>query len=123
MEPIDEVENEKRMLRGELYYAFLPNLIAKRNRCHHACHRFNIEGEASRRKLVELWREYEIMFTFLFEIPNITYSIVDDKSPIPPPGKTEDEDAVILKDEPYIDGPIKVDYGTNLRYLANPKSL
>jgi len=99
MEPIDEEENERRMLRGELYYAFLPKLTAKRNRCHHACHRFNIEGEAPRRRLVELWRD-----------------VVDDKSPIPPPGDSEEDDTVLLKDEPYIDGPIKVDYGTNLRY-------
>jgi hypothetical protein len=32
MEGIDPVENEARMLRGELYYAFLPDLTAKRNR-------------------------------------------------------------------------------------------
>jgi len=76
-EKIDEVENEARMLRGELYHAFMPKLTVKRNRqvhvlkqcydtttnhgilnrCHHACHRFNVAGEASRRKLVELWRE------------------------------------------------------------------
>jgi hypothetical protein len=57
MDKLDEAENEARMLRGELYHAFLPNLTSKRNRCHHACHRFNQEGEASRRRLVELWRE------------------------------------------------------------------
>lgn len=57
LEHIDEAENEARMLRGELYHAFRPKLTAKRNRCHHACHRFNAAGEASRRRLVELWRE------------------------------------------------------------------
>jgi hypothetical protein len=35
---------------------------------------------------------------------------------MPPPGATEEEDAILLQDEVYIDGPIKVDYGTNLRY-------
>jgi Maltose acetyltransferase len=58
MEALDETENEARMARGELYYAFMPGLVAKRMRCHHACHRFNVVGEASRRRLVELWREY-----------------------------------------------------------------
>jgi acetyltransferase-like isoleucine patch superfamily enzyme len=63
MDDIDEAENESRMLRGELYYAFTPSLTAKRKRYHFACHRFNTfrfteTGEASRRKLVELWREY-----------------------------------------------------------------
>jgi len=57
MEGIDDVENEARMLRGELYYAFTAQLTLKRNRCHHACHRFNVAGEASRRELVKLWRE------------------------------------------------------------------
>ena len=57
MNGIDEVENEERMLKGELYHAFLPGLTAKRNRCHHACYRFNQAGEASRRELVKLWQE------------------------------------------------------------------
>jgi hypothetical protein len=57
MQNIDEAENEARMLRGELYHAFMPELTAKRKRCHHAANRFNCAGEASRRKLVELWRE------------------------------------------------------------------
>ncbi|PQE10761.1 Galactoside O-acetyltransferase protein [Rutstroemia sp. NJR-2017a BBW] len=93
MEGIDPVENEARMLRGELYYAFLPGLTAKRNRCHHACKRFNNAGDASRRKLVELWKD-------------LTKSrVVDDKTPLPPPGATEAEDFKILQDEPYIDGP------------------
>jgi len=98
MDKIDEVENEARMLRGELYHAFVPKLTAKRNRCRYACHRFNQAGEASRRKLVELWKD-----------------ILDDKSPLPAPGATEEEDAIILQDYAYIDGPVKADYGTNLR--------
>ncbi|KAJ5039054.1 uncharacterized protein L3040_006725 [Drepanopeziza brunnea f. sp. 'multigermtubi'] len=96
---VDEAENEARMLRGELYHAFLPGLTAKRNRCHHACHRFNQAGEASRRELVRLWRD-----------------IVDDKTPLPPPSATEEEEAGLFRDDAYIDGPIKVDYGTNLRF-------
>lgn len=51
-------ENLRRMLAGELYYAFTPELTALRQRCHHAVHRFNSAGEASRRRLVELMREY-----------------------------------------------------------------
>jgi hypothetical protein len=44
-----------------------------------------------------------------------SFSIVDDKSPLPPPGASEEEDTVLLQDEVYVDGPVKVDYGTNLR--------
>ncbi|KAA8564007.1 hypothetical protein MFRU_032g00140 [Monilinia fructicola] len=98
MEGIDEVENEARMLNGELYYAFVPKLTEKRNRCHYACKRFNSAGDAPRRRLVELWKD-----------------IIDDKTPLPPAGSTEEEEFRILGDQPYIDGPINVDYGTNLR--------
>ena len=44
--------------RGELYRAFVPELIVARGRSKHACNRFNGAGETSRRRLVELWREY-----------------------------------------------------------------
>jgi hypothetical protein len=47
-------------------------------------------------------------------------SIIDDKTPLPPPGNSEEEEAVALQNFPYIDGPVKVDYGTNLRY--SPKA-
>lgn len=46
---------------------------------------------------------------------NRSLSIVDNKSPLPPPGASEDEDMTLLQDEPYVDGPVKVDYGTNLK--------
>ncbi|RDL38150.1 uncharacterized protein BP5553_05583 [Venustampulla echinocandica] len=95
---MDDIENDARMVRGELYHAFTPTLTARRNRCHFACDRFNQAGEASRRRLVELWKD-----------------IVDDKTPLPPPGATEEEEMELLQDYPYIDGPIKVDYGTQLR--------
>ncbi|TGO58826.1 hypothetical protein BOTNAR_0174g00170 [Botryotinia narcissicola] len=98
MEAIDHVENETKMMNGELYYAFVPNLIEKRNRCHWACKRFNNAADAPRRKLAEMWRD-----------------IINEKTPLPPVGATDEEDSVILKDEPYIDGPINVDYGINLR--------
>ncbi|KAF7857198.1 hypothetical protein EAF04_009439 [Stromatinia cepivora] len=98
MEGIDEVENEAKMSKGELYYAFVPKLFEKRNRCHYACKRFNSAGDAPRRKLVEMWKD-----------------IIDDKTPLPPAGATDEEDFRILGDEPYIDGPINVDYGINLR--------
>ncbi len=99
MDNIDEKENEERMLKGELYYAFTPKLIAKRTRCQHACQRFNQAGMLSRRRLVELWRD-----------------IVEDKTPLPPIGLTDEEDALFLQDDPFIDGPVMADYGTNLRY-------
>lgn len=51
-------DNKQRMLRGELYHAFTPELVAERARCKHACARYNNAGDVSRRKLTELLREY-----------------------------------------------------------------
>lgn len=50
-------ENKQRMQRGELYYAFTPELVAERARCTRAVNRFNDTRETSRRHRVELWRE------------------------------------------------------------------
>jgi hypothetical protein len=50
--------NKQRMLRGELYHAFTPELTAERARCRQACRRFNDAGDVPRRSLVELYREY-----------------------------------------------------------------
>lgn len=38
-----------------------------------------------------------------------------DDTPIPPEAPTPEEDSDLLEDYPYVDGPIKVDYGFNVR--------
>ena len=43
--------------RGELYRAFVPELIAARNRCIRATDAFNQAKDTSRRNMVTLWRE------------------------------------------------------------------
>lgn len=50
-------ENKARALRGELYYAFTPELVKERRRCAIACQKYNAEALTTRRKQVELWRE------------------------------------------------------------------
>lgn len=50
-------ENMQRMLRGELYLAFTPELSALRERARRACNAFNTAGDVSRRRSVELFRE------------------------------------------------------------------
>lgn len=49
-------EKEK-MLRGELFHAFTPDLVAARLKARYACEKFNNAGEVPRRKHVELWKE------------------------------------------------------------------
>lgn len=50
-------DEKQKALRGELFLAFVPELIAERRRCSNACQRLNDAGDVSRRRLVELWRE------------------------------------------------------------------
>jgi acetyltransferase-like isoleucine patch superfamily enzyme len=44
-----------------------------------------------------------------------THSIVGDESPLPPPVPTEDEDEALFAAEPWVEPPIRIDYGTNVR--------
>lgn len=42
--------------RGDLYHAFVPELVAARDRCAAACNTFNDNRDQSRRTVVKLWR-------------------------------------------------------------------
>ncbi|KAL2255963.1 hypothetical protein VTK26DRAFT_2421 [Humicola hyalothermophila] len=98
---LDLAENRRRMLAGELYYAFAPDLSEDRRRARAACYAFNsqyVTGEASRRTLVELWK-----------------AVVHDTTPLPPRAPTLEEDERLLLDYPYVEGPIKMDYGYNVK--------
>ena len=40
--------------------------------------------------------------------------VIDDK-PLPPPASTEDEDEALFATDPWVEAPIHIDYGTNVR--------
>ncbi|KIY00477.1 uncharacterized protein Z520_04162 [Fonsecaea multimorphosa CBS 102226] len=83
--------------RGELYHAFVPELIAARDRCKQACDKFNSSQSTTRRRVIELWRE-----------------ITNDTRPLPPPRPSLVEDDKLLEEEPWICSPIHADYGFNI---------
>ncbi|KAK5108788.1 hypothetical protein LTR62_007848 [Meristemomyces frigidus] len=97
--PDEMSENKARSLRGELYYAFSPEMAKERYRCHAAVERYNNAGDVSRRKRVELWR-----------------GISGDPTQLPPQtaGTTEDEDEAQFTHDPIIEPPFHCDYGTNI---------
>ncbi|KAK2032702.1 hypothetical protein LX32DRAFT_167955 [Colletotrichum zoysiae] len=95
---IDREENRRRMRDGELYWAFTPDLIADRKRCKTACDKLNTAGDVSRRTLVGLWKD-----------------INGDTIPLPPLRVRRDEDNALLENYPWIETPIKMDYGYNAR--------
>ncbi|KAM5469242.1 hypothetical protein MauCBS54593_004597 [Microsporum audouinii] len=94
----EELTEREKMLRGELYTAFSPDLIAERARCKAACERYNNAGEVTRRRRVELWRD-----------------IVCDKRPMPPPAADQEADDALFEDDPWIEAPIRADYGYNFK--------
>ncbi|KAI5362071.1 Putative trimeric LpxA-like superfamily, maltose/galactoside acetyltransferase [Septoria linicola] len=95
-------ENKARALRGELYYAFTPELVNARRRASHACTRYNNAGEITRRRQVELWRD-----------------IVGDKTPLPPQAETDEADEELFAEDAWVEGPIHIDYGTNVELGKN----
>ncbi|KAL7784493.1 trimeric LpxA-like protein [Trichoderma afarasin] len=100
--PIDLAENRRRMARGELYWAFTPDLIQDRKQCARACRRLNTAEEVTRRELVEIWKE-----------------ITRDEEPLPPKAASEEEDDALLEDYPWVEGPLKTDYGYNIKLGKN----
>ncbi|KAF2862384.1 trimeric LpxA-like protein, partial [Piedraia hortae CBS 480.64] len=85
-------ENSSRALRGELYYAFTPELVAARRRAKIACDRYNsLPAGASRRDQVHALRQ-----------------VLGDGTPLPEDPTGE------YGDEPWVEPPLRIDYGTNV---------
>ncbi|MCJ1467101.1 hypothetical protein MMC07_005723 [Pseudocyphellaria aurata] len=95
-------EEKRKMLRGDLFHAFSPALVRERRRCYVATSRFNNAGDVSRRRLVELWKD-----------------INGDSTPLPPAAADAEDDAALFEQEPWIEAPIHIDYGTNVHLGAN----
>ncbi|QKX55875.1 uncharacterized protein TRUGW13939_02974 [Talaromyces rugulosus] len=92
-------ENKQKMARGELYYAFTPELLGERTRCKAAVRAFNaVAGVASRRESVRLWRE-----------------IVGDSTPLPPELPDAAADEAQFDDDPVVEGGLYMDYGTQVK--------
>ncbi|KAI1807412.1 trimeric LpxA-like protein [Daldinia bambusicola] len=99
---LDEGENLARMERGELYYAFTPQLIAARQRCSRILGRLNNAGDLTRREIAEYWKE-----------------LTKDDRPLPPPAATDEEEDAVLHEYPWVERPIRMDYGYNVRVGSN----
>ncbi|KAF7555509.1 hypothetical protein G7Z17_g2117 [Cylindrodendrum hubeiense] len=95
---IDSEENKRRMQDGELYYAFTDDLIRDRRKCSKAFRKFNSADDVDRRALVEMWKDINC-----------------DTTELPPKASTPEEDEDLLENWPWIEGPIRVDYGYNLK--------
>lgn len=94
--------NKQKMIRGELYHAFTPELVRERASCRQACDRYNSASEVSRRRMVEFWR-----------------AINGDERPMPAQVSDTDEDDALFDNDPWVESPIRVDYGTNVRLGDN----
>lgn len=120
---VDEDENLARMRRGELYYAFSPRLCAARRRCGQAVGRLNRAEDPSRRQIAEFWKE-QVEFAIHEETSRgqkLTRrnSITNSQEALPPAAPTEEEDDAVLHEYPWIERPIFIDYGSNIKVGAN----
>ncbi|TLD30812.1 hypothetical protein PspLS_01983 [Pyricularia sp. CBS 133598] len=103
-QPIDPAENRRRMAAGELYYSFVSDLIADRQKCQIAKDKYNETSKQnlSRRELVQILNE-----------------LAGDESPLPPVAATAQDDDALFEEYPWIDTPItKMDYGYNVKYAS-----
>ncbi|KAK1598620.1 uncharacterized protein LY79DRAFT_575797 [Colletotrichum navitas] len=129
---INREENRRHMRNGELYWAFTPDLIADRKRCKAACGKLNSAGDVSRRTLVGLWKDCDFLGTWrtpvfvieefdgpVLESMDLTRntSINGDTVPLPPMRARRDEDSALLENYPWIETPIKMDYGYNVKFV------
>ncbi|QIX00819.1 hypothetical protein AMS68_006336 [Peltaster fructicola] len=95
-------ENKARALRGELYFAFTPQLTKERRRSALACHTYNQTSLTTRRKQVQMLRD-----------------ILGDTTELPPEKADEEEDAAQFDDDPWVEAPVRIDYGTNTKIGKN----
>ncbi|KAF1976471.1 hypothetical protein BU23DRAFT_27649 [Bimuria novae-zelandiae CBS 107.79] len=51
------IEEYQKMLRGELYFSFGPEMTWARRRCTIACRKYNAAEDPARREQVAMWRE------------------------------------------------------------------
>ncbi|TKA81284.1 hypothetical protein B0A55_02851 [Friedmanniomyces simplex] len=76
-------ENKARALRGELHYAFTPELVKARRRCAEA------------------------------------FSILGDATPLPTQAPTPEADEDLFAEDAWVEPPIHIDYGTNVKLGKN----
>jgi hypothetical protein len=100
----DDLSTEKaKMLRGELYWSFLPELVQEREACAHACRRLNPQAEnISRREQIELIAQ-----------------IIPSTKPLPPKLDDAKAEASQLSAYPWIEPPFRCDYGSQVRLGDN----
>ncbi|KAI9888886.1 MAG: hypothetical protein M1814_006175 [Vezdaea aestivalis] len=100
--PPPPTSEKAKALRGELFHAFVPDLVRERARCGAACDRFNAQRVERRRKQVQLIRD-----------------ILQDPTPLPTPLPAPEEDDAQFSQDPWIEPPFRADYGTNVHFGAN----
>ncbi|KKY24360.1 hypothetical protein UCRPC4_g02470 [Phaeomoniella chlamydospora] len=98
LKKIDPEENRAKMARGDLYYAFTPNLTADRMKCQEACRRFNNAGDVSLRRQFEMLKD-----------------ILGDETPLPPRASNPEVDEALFFNFPRIQPPVIMDYGKNVK--------
>ncbi|KAL5598760.1 hypothetical protein BROUX41_003904 [Berkeleyomyces rouxiae] len=102
MQEIDHAENRRRMIAGEMYYSFTPELVASRARCVKACKRFNKTEDMNRRTRTQL-----------------LHDILRVEEELPPVAANPEEDDALFEDYPWAEAPLTIDHGWNVKLGKN----
>ncbi|KAJ4345560.1 uncharacterized protein N0V89_011693 [Didymosphaeria variabile] len=96
-EALRGVEEYQKMLRGQQYYSFGPEMTWARRRCAIACRKYNAAEDPTRREQVAMWR-----------------NVLGNTDPLPPQAATFEEDDAQFGGDPWVEGPIRIDYGIHV---------
>ncbi|KAK4695589.1 maltose O-acetyltransferase, partial [Phenoliferia sp. Uapishka_3] len=123
---IDPVENRARMLRGELYSAFVPDLNRDRQIASRACAAYNNDhSKLERRDQLELLRAYVPSTPHYISSRKLTVAYTPLRSCVPTiptlPPKFDDteKDEAQLGELPWVEPPFRVDYGLHVTFGSN----
>ncbi|KAL2890612.1 putative acetyltransferase [Ceratocystis lukuohia] len=94
---IDHTENCRRMVAGEMYYSFTPEMLASRSRCAKACKRYNTAGDTNRRGRVMMLND-----------------IMQNNKELPPVAATPEEDDDLFENFPWAEPLLIMDHGWNV---------
>ncbi|KAK7191818.1 acetyltransferase, CysE/LacA/LpxA/NodL family [Paraphaeosphaeria sporulosa] len=94
---LSSVDEYQKMLRGELYYSFGPEMTWARRRCAIACRKYNAAEDPTRREQVAMWRD-----------------ILGNTDPLPPQAAIQEEDDAQFGRDPWVEGPMRIDYGIHI---------
>lgn len=114
------------MKRGDLYTAFVPDLIAERRRAGRACAVYNekatTEGTTRREqvKMLSVCAPFRFPMSHQGRTDGSASRMIPSLPELPPQKDDAEEDEGQFSDFPWVEPPFRCDYGSNVSYVLFP---